>query len=619
MRAHVEATRSLRSVPAWSSLAMALLIAIGVARILLTYQVFTQTFDEPFHIACGMRWIQGAFTHCLEHPPLARIATAIGPYLNGLRLNGIEERKDEGNAILESRNAYVYNLTLARLGILPFFVLASTLVWLWARRLFNDFAAAVAVLLFTSLPPVLAHSGLATTDMALTACFSGALYALTLWLRTPNIFNSVIFGFSLGLALLSKFSTFLFFPSCVLIVVFSLWLVEKPILRTHALFQRWTKPLAISLLLASFVVCAGYRFIFAPITSPEFRPHRVLRMTGIDGILSENSKVRAFAYALLELPVPAVSLIRDGVFEVADHNTQGHPSYLLGQRGTQGWWYFFPVVLAVKTPIAFLLLIILGIACLLRTWKEGNSWECLVPLLCAVTLLIVVMPSRINLGVRHVLAIYPLLAIIAGYGAATFFLSGATWLRAVVAALLLWHSVSSASVHPDYLAYFNELARGKPQSILVDSDLDWGQDLGRLIGQLKRLHIMQEVKLAYFGSADLTWHGFMGPKVIDGNSELIRLSPYYPTNGWIAISESSLKIDGHSTYVTTAKSGPFDWLDSYTPVRRIGKSIRLYYISQAGPLDHGSLDTGAYFNTPVQAKIDTGTALRPSRSAIIPQ
>src|SRR5215831_9375635 len=204
----------LKGCSAWSFLSVVLLIGIACCRIALTYHVFTQTFDEPLDVTCGMRWLQGSFKDCLEHPPLARVAAALGPYLAGRRLTGLVVRRDEGNAILDSRSGDSHNLMLARLGILPFFIIASAVVWLWTRRLFGEPAAIFAALLFTSLPPVLAHAGLATTDMAVTAFLLCALYAFASWLREGNIlFHGVLFGVTVGLAVLSKFSTFLFLPA----------------------------------------------------------------------------------------------------------------------------------------------------------------------------------------------------------------------------------------------------------------------------------------------------------------------------------------------------------------------------------------------------------------------
>ncbi len=106
---------------------MALLILIGMLRIIATYTVFSQTADEPAHLAAGMEWLdRGRYRYEPQHPPLPRVAVAIGPYLDGLRSFGTGRMSREGNRILEARGRYSRNLALARAGTLPFFVIACT-------------------------------------------------------------------------------------------------------------------------------------------------------------------------------------------------------------------------------------------------------------------------------------------------------------------------------------------------------------------------------------------------------------------------------------------------------------------------------------------------------------
>src|SRR5579872_6257558 len=158
-------------------LAIALLLLASV-RIAATYTVFNHTYDEPAHIACGMEWLdKGAYTLEPQHPPLSRIAVALGPFLLGQRSPKPSTARSaifiEGREILDSGGRYDLTLSLARLGVLPFFWIACAVVYFWGRRYFSPAVAVLALALFTFLPPVLAHSGLATTDMALTA-FLGA-------------------------------------------------------------------------------------------------------------------------------------------------------------------------------------------------------------------------------------------------------------------------------------------------------------------------------------------------------------------------------------------------------------------------------------------------------------
>jgi hypothetical protein len=227
----------------------------------------------------------------------------------------------------------------------------------------------------------------------------------------------------------------------------------------------------------------------------------------------------------------------------------------------------FPLALAIKSPILFLLFVMVGMVLLWHRTRRQRTWHLCIPAVSAIALLVVNLPSHLNIGVRHILPIYALLAIVGGYGAAQlwhlarFRLAG----HVVVVALLLWQVTSSVRVHPDYLAYFNELAGRHPERILVVSDLDWGQDLKRLADELRARRV-EQVSIAYAGSADLSQHGL---------PPFRQLLPHQPTVGWIAISELALKTYGNGGYA---------WLEAYEPVTRVGRSIRLYYLPEDGQI-----------------------------------
>ena len=159
--------------------------------------------------------------------PLARVAVAIGPYLSGLRLAGNQNLWIEGNQLLLAHGRYLHNLSLARLGVLPFFLLATFLVWYWARARYGDGPALVATFLFTTSPVVLAHAGLATTDMALTATFTAALLAYINFLEKPTYVRAAIFGVATALAILSKFSALVFLPACGFTLLLTRWLMNR--------------------------------------------------------------------------------------------------------------------------------------------------------------------------------------------------------------------------------------------------------------------------------------------------------------------------------------------------------------------------------------------------------
>jgi Dolichyl-phosphate-mannose-protein mannosyltransferase len=555
----------------WLAIAVVALSAIGVARIVSTYHVFSQTTDEPAHIATGMEWLQwGTYAFEALHPPLARVAVALGPYLSGLRLQNHRSLWIEGNELLFSNGRYLHNLALARAGVLPFFLLATFLVWYWARSRYGNWPALAATFLFTTSPVVLGHSGLATTDMAAAATFTAAVLAYISFLEKPGYYRAAILGGAAALAVLSKFSVLLFLPACAITLLVTRWLLNRQAAETTGVKAGepalWRRALALAVLVLLLVGWAGYRFSVSSATNAAARPHYT-----IDQLVGKTGTVHNLAYAIAEAPfVPAPAFFQ-GLAKVRFKETTGHKSYLLGHIRETGWWYFFPVALAVKSTIPFLILVAIGSYYLARSaWVGRANWITLAPLVAAVTVLLVVLPSHINIGVRHILPIYPLLAIIAGVGACRLWSIAKPKYGgpAIVLALLLWQLIVSIRAHPDYLAYFNELAGQHPEKILIDSDLDWGQDLLRLSAALQQRHVDQ-VSIAYAGSPWLDLNNF-------GLPPFHLLAPHEHATGWIAISLLDLKTGGFGL-----PDDSYSWLEAYQPVGRAGKSIWIYYVPQS--------------------------------------
>jgi hypothetical protein len=252
---------------------------------------------------------------------------------------------------------------------------------------------------------------------------------------------------------------------------------------------------------------------------------------------------RTCQWFALHVPIPAPTFYR-GMQRVRIHSQLGHPAFLFGERRETGWWYYFPVVLFFKTPLAFLILAIAGIATM-------RYRVVLAPLL----MLVAAMTSHINIGVRHLLPLFSLLAILAAIGVIGLWRRS----RLITGALLAWYFIATAIAHPDYLAYFNEAAGSHPERIASDSNLDWGQDLFRLASLAKHEHL-DPLYVSYFGSADV--HRYL-PDARD--------LPGTPVNGWIAVSEEHW-IREHDRSLR--------WLANEKPVRRVGKSIRLYRVSR---------------------------------------
>jgi 4-amino-4-deoxy-L-arabinose transferase-like glycosyltransferase len=521
------------------------LVLIASIRIVTTYTVFSHTSDEPAHVACGMEWLdKGMYTWEPQHPPLARVAIALGPYLTGIRSQGTPHPKsldlyqdDNLNIFREGAKIFYYGkhydrtLALARLGVLPFFWVACLAVYWWGRRSFSAAVAVVAVFLFTFIPPVLAHSSVATTDMALTAFMTAAFLTGLIWVEQPTVGHSIWFGLASGLMVLSKFSCLAFFPVIVALALAGYLVAQRPGLSAVWRAGKARIPtFGLALMVGFVAIWAGYRFSFGKVP-----------------------------FTTIPLPFPELF---NGIQQVRQHAAHGHSCYLLGEIRETGFWNFYLVGIAFKSPLGFLGL--LGIGLILLLWKHPLTRRLWLPLVFSGGTLLVGIFSTINIGLRHVLPVYVGFSLLAAVAVVRLLELGRTrkWTWGLLGALVLWMTASSALSHPDYLAYFNELAGSEPENILVDSDLDWGQDIKRLA---TRLH---EV-----GATSVAWTGYVWAE-LEKEHDFPRIRPmnrFQPEPGWSAIGVTLLK--GHRTIF---------WADQIPPHWRVGKSIYLWYFPPAG-------------------------------------
>jgi hypothetical protein len=251
---------------------------------------------------------------------------------------------------------------------------------------------------------------------------------------------------------------------------------------------------------------------------------------------------------------------------VIHHNAVGHDAYLLGKFSNTGWWYFFPIVLAVKTPIAFLILTALGIFLVVRGFRS-RPWQQHLTIVFAAAILLVCMTSRINLGVRHILPVYLLLAVLGGHAIDELFALARTKSRAILAVPVLlvgWAVAEAWLAYPDYLAYFNQFGGAHPENVLVESDLDWGQDLYRLGDRLKELHA-NHVALLYFGVTPLETAG---------------LPPYTVASANVPVTRGYLAVSARYLTLSYARDGSCAWLKGRKPDEIVGKSIYLYNLER---------------------------------------
>lgn len=532
----------------WTLVLTALLV-IAVLRIVATYHVFNHTIDEPSHIAGGIEWWEkGTYTLEPKHTPLARISVALGPYLAGVRGTGATRWQDT-YPILSENGTYWRNLILGRLGVLPYFVIATLVMFFWTKRLFGVHTALLAVAIFTQLPTILAHSSNATTDVPLTAMFCCSLYGLIVWLREPAPKTAALLGVATGLALCTKLSTLVFLPACALPLLVTYYLSGK----AHWRSLLRTTPVVVVLM--AVTVWGVYRFSHVPLEQVTHIPDRAAAK-----VFGRSSRITGMVHVIANhVPVPAPEFFY-GIRMLRDQNREGSRGFLFGRVREGGWWYFFFVAVALKTPLAVLLLAILGsIAIWRKYWHNRVDWEISAPLLSFVMLMIVTTPAHLDSGVRYVLPVFVFLSILAALGLSTL------WehrrrapARALAGILFAWLAVSSAWCHPDYLAYFNELAGSDPSRIIVVGDLDWGQDYSRLASFLR------ERSVTHVSIASDT---FFEPGPL-GLPETTLLGCNEPPHGWAALELRRLRLHPEC----------YQWSAQQQLVAKVGKTMLVYYV-----------------------------------------
>jgi hypothetical protein len=496
---------------------------IGSLRIAGTWGVLTQTYDESYHIACGVQWWHlKKYDRERQHPPLSRIALGMLPYLDGARDGGNPNPIEAGNELLGTGAQYLRTLALSRAGILPFFLLFCIAVWQWTRFRFGDAAGLGAMFIATHLPPVLGHAGLATTDMAPAATLAFMLWRWDVWLEKGGAGRAALAGIGAGLSLAAKMSCLILLP----LLAGALWIFRRK------LPYRWWRDLAIMGVLALLLLTSTYRF----------RKELVIpRAEGEKTLWTRIAGLHAFLGAYIV-----------GISEVRQHNEEGNYSFLLGYAYRGRDWLFFPVGFLVKTPIPVLLLL----AFALRYRHVWWAWT------IGALALAAVMPSNINLGLRHALPMYVGVTIAAGYALAKVWEQR----RWVGAALSLWLIGNAMMAHPDYLAWFNEFAGGQPERVLAESDLDWGQDLHRMVAIMDARGIAQ-CKLAYFGTADVG-------KLFPGRFKEFRWEDD-SEGGCYVVSVRNLSLEA-AWARANRNTPPFSWLDSVPPAAQAGKALRMF-------------------------------------------
>lgn len=455
------------------------MLIIGVAAILCvsSARMDSATVDEPAHVASGVIDISyGWLNFYRGQMPLMHSLTGTPLVLAGYKMPPSWRNTGEDEWAVGRR--YIYRsgydahklLLMARLPTIALYLLLCVAVYVFVvQETASPWCAVAACALTAFCPTLMAHGRLATVDGGVTVFMFVAVAALLRALTTASVPAALLGGMSLAAALLTKVSALILLPYF-------------------------------------FAVCAG--MVVFRVVQPA-RAGRVIAIVVITAVATFEIVMTAEisrAYAAAEYPatplllVPFLEMFRAARY-VGDFYSHRHEivQFLLGRFSRSGWPQYYVVAVLVKSTIPAIVLSAIAITVAVRR----RSAVLFALLGFVVIFLAVASAGHLDLGIRYVLPIYPLL-----YAAAGIALRSATDRRLIVAVavLICWHVAENLTTYPSYIAYFNELIGSKRNAdrVLVDSNLDWGQDIRRLDQWCEQRGI-RKITVHYFSGADVSY------------------------------------------------------------------------------------------------------------------
>lgn len=558
----------------WFWPAVALCLCLQAVLVVDCARQWTPTHDEYWHLPIGLRmWSLGRMDDDVINPPLVRLWAAIPLALGGAMPGDTVAKPDVGDigdAFWSANETRVRTwFLLGRLMIVPLATLTGLIVAAWARAWYGERAALVSVLLWSCCPTILANAALVTHDLPLAAAWMASLFSLARFAERPSWCRALSFGTALGIALLTKLTALVLGP-----LGLALWFVLRagsPGKATDAMQTPekrstvavyWLAALVASLL----VVNAGYLFRGTG-TSMKAQPLASSRLQAVQQALSP----------LGWLPVPLPRDYLAAADRLAQDLERQHPVYLDGEWSDRPFARYYATALSYKLPLSTLALFLVSVAVI--AWPSPHSEDrrrAAFLLIAAAVLPVLASGSSNQIGIRYVLPTLPLLHLFAGQASRWM-----SYSQGRVVAVLVWAAVVMAPLslrfHPHHLAYFNGLAGGPEGGRwhLVDSNIDWGQDLHALKAYLDSHPNVTQLRLAYFGTVIPSRVG------IEASTPPSR----FPQPGWYAVSVNFVQgrphairdAHGSRTQVGIEEFGYFRY---FQPVARIGYSIDVYHLSE---------------------------------------
>lgn len=555
-----------------------------------SYRLKSATWDEPIHLTTGyMALTQQDYRVDASHPPFLRIWAALPllamqPRTPDTSIDAMPAAQwlESGAYDFARRFLYVENdadrlLYAARFMVVIWGVLAGILLFSWAYEWLGFAAAVLALGLYSIEPNIAAHASLVTTDFGATCFMFGAVYFLWRTSRQVTAMNLAGLAAFCALAIVSKFSALVLVPIVALLLAAAVW-------QRSAITMKMACKIALLLAAATFIgIWAAYGFRYTPSASPTW----VLS-------LQETTEVKQ------QLPVirHIVSWI-DSYHLLPNAFTQGflysqatvNPGYLAGSYSLQGWWYYFPVAFLIKTPIAFIVLLVAGLFAYVRRRGYLGLFNEEFVVLPAGLYLAVAMSSPLNIGLRHILPMYPFLLLIVAAAGRELIASRRRMARVVLGAAAVFWLVEFGSVYPNTLTFFNQLVGGPRNGFryLADSNLGWGQHLKPLKRWMNRNGV-SHINLAYFGQADPNYYGITCTHLPGAPrfAEQLVAKPRLP--GYVAISSTVLS----GVYLQPRWRLFYKPFHDLQPVAVVGNSIRVYWVNEwptaAGLADPSDID-----------------------------
>ena len=458
--------------------------------------------DEPIHILSGYFAVaaQSAIVN-IEHPPLMKVLSGLA--LAALPLAPPPQRVPMGNPFTTYGPEFFYGnrvsadtiIAAARAPFLGVFAGLLALVFWAARSRYGLPAGLFALALCAFDPNLVAHAGIVHTDLGAALAFLAAVLSWDAAQRRPDALRLSACAVCLGLALATKFSAVYLLP---------ILLIQTLVAgRKHRIGSRLGADLArlAAVWAGALVVVIA---VYLPVTA---RMDRADQRTVIREKLGSLGGSPEMAERLVSLArfSPALAHYAGGLASVARQNAVGGGvTFLNGKISTEGFPQYFLVALGAKSTLGFLAVTAAILLAAIRR-PGGVSEELRLFFVPVAVLFLASIGTTYNIGIRHLLPIYPFLAL---FGAALF---SRAWARraespraraavAIGIALPLLCAAELARIHPHELSYFNPIAGGPVAGarILSDSNIDWGLDLTRLSAELKRRGIADPT-VSYFG------------------------------------------------------------------------------------------------------------------------